>query len=158
MPDTENMARDANKRRQLYDIPAMMVKFKADKFRASYKVSDSGCWQWHGYTDRQGYGRFCLGRIQVRAHRIAWYLKHGTNPPCLDHLCRVRNCVNPDHLEPVTNRENVVRGNSARPVRAECNKGHEFTEQNTYINPKGRRECRKCRHAATVRYKEKTIG
>ena len=138
------------------------VRYKTpeESFEARVLRNESGCWIWTGALTPTGYPQICDGRRVIRAHRWAFERFVGPIPEGLviDHKCRVRNCVNPDHLEPVTNRENVVRGNSARPVRAECNKGHEFTEQNTYINPKGRRECRKCRHAATVRYKEKTIG
>src|SRR6266496_2265386 len=84
------------------------------------KVDRSGgsraCWLWTGKTGRDGYGRIGLGGrgalVRVRAHRFAYELLIGPIPDGLqiDHLCRVRHCVNPAHLEPVTQRENILRG------------------------------------------------
>lgn len=128
------------------------------------KVSQTdGCWTWGGYVDPKGYGVFGINSRQlVKAHRFSYELHVGPIPEGmqLDHLCRVRHCVNPAHLEPVTNRENVIRGNAARPQRQACQRGHPFDEQNTYIDHKGRRQCRACRRAAVQRYqsREKAIG
>jgi hypothetical protein len=71
----------------------------------------------------------------------------------IDHLCRVRHCVNPAHMEPVTDRENVFRGFAAI---THCPKGHEYTADNTYIPPStGSRECRRCRAEQRRKYKRK---
>jgi hypothetical protein len=72
----------------------------------------------------------------------------------LDHLCRVRGCVNPKHLEPVTHRENLMRGESWSAVNARkthCPEGHPYDETNTYIDGKGRRRCRECARAYDLR-------
>ena len=66
------------------------------------------CWLWTGLLDRDGYGKW--GKRGLLAHRFAWSELVGEPPPMFDHLCRVRRCVNPDHLEPVTPRVNAQRG------------------------------------------------
>jgi len=117
-------------------------------------VTETGCWIWLQYLAPNGYGRVgWKGRIEW-AHRVAYQEIHGPIPPGLqiDHLCRNRACVNPDHLEPVTSRTNVRRGNGFAGRRARqthCIHGHEFTPENTA--PHGRdgrahvgRYCRTC--------------
>ena len=120
----------------------------------------AGCWLWHGARIRDGYGSIRVGGRSVLAHRLAWELLRGPIPPglTLDHLCRVRNCVNPDHLEPVTFKENVMRGNgvSAQEARrTACIHGHLFTPENTYRPTNGRqkRSCRACNLRAVRAYK-----
>lgn len=107
------------------------------------------CWLWKGSLN-QGYGQFAFRKKIVRAHRFAYELLVGPIPDrlTLDHLCRVRACVNPDHLEPVTDRENILRGTglSARnAARTHCKRGHLFDEANTYNNGR-RRRCRACKN------------
>lgn len=82
-----------------------------------------------GRLDRDGYGR--VGRDAL-AHRVAWEAKNGPIPRGLtiDHLCYVRQCVNPDHMEIVTSRENTQRGKARQ---THCIHGHEFTPENTYL-------------------------
>jgi hypothetical protein len=97
---------------------------------------NSGCWLWTGAINRQGYAQTTRGRGRsLRAHRLMFEETHGKIPPgmVLDHICRVRCCVNPDHLEPVTQAENVRRGNAARGHRKRCAKGHAMTADNTRI-------------------------
>lgn len=104
------------------------------------------CWLWEGYINPDGYGR--LG--QVGAHRISYELHVGPIPDGLviDHLCRVRHCVSPDHMEPVTNRENILRGRIGEQcLRTHCPHGHEYDEANTIVQGDGKRRCRACRRA-----------
>lgn len=109
------------------------------------------CWIWTGATGSDGYGKFTPESYRsIGAHRQAYLLAYGAIPDgaTIDHLCRVRNCVNPAHLEAVSNRENILRGEGA-PARnarkTHCPNGHELSEENVYTYPDGRRQCRICR-------------
>lgn len=107
-----------------------------------------GHWLWVGALCPQGYGRFGWDKhhSSVQAHRAAYMLLVGPIPEGLhlDHLCRVRNCVNPAHLEPVTPQENMRRG-VGLGLATHCPKGHLFTEANTYYKGNGCRNCKTCR-------------
>lgn len=108
------------------------------------------CWLWIGGLDSDGYAQW----KGARGHRAVFEKEVGLIPTglVLDHLCRNRSCVNPAHLEPVTNRENILRGEGLAARNAEathCANGHEFTEENTYTYtnesyPHGRRVCKTC--------------
>lgn len=107
------------------------------------------CWLWTGRTNKGGYGRLYHDGSLWVTHRLAYTFWLGAVPEglVLDHLCRVRNCVNPAHLEPVTDRENVLRGVGPSAVHARkthCIHGHEFTPENTRILPRGERVCLAC--------------
>ena len=105
------------------------------------------CWLWTAAT-WQGYGRFSYQYENVLAHKWLWEPLHGPHSRDreLDHLCRIRHCVNPDHLELVTHAENVQRGNGGMPPRTMCPKGHRYEGDNVYIRPDGRgRGCKTCR-------------
>lgn len=113
------------------------------------KVDAGGdCWEWTA-SRFDGYGRFGVAGRQQGAHRVAYEILVGPIPADLviDHLCRNRGCVNPDHLEPVTPEENRRRGIVDRE-RKHCPRGHLFTPENVYISSKGRKECRICRAAS----------
>ena len=110
------------------------------------------CWLWRGAT-LDGYGILSIDGVCRRVHRVTYESEVGEVPPglVLDHLCRVRHCVNPSHLEPVTIKENVLRGygvgaTSAR--RTHCLHGHEYTAENTRVGttPRGTtyRRCLAC--------------
>ena len=106
------------------------------------------CWLWRGPT-RSGYGRVKLNGATRTAHRVVYELLVGPIPDGLqlDHLCRVRNCVNPEHLDPVSARENTLRGNGVAAVHARkthCSKGHLFDEKNTHRIYGTWRQCRTC--------------
>lgn len=118
-------------------------------------ASKGPCWMWTGEPARAkcGYGQFALvvdgRRRTVRAHRFSYELLVGPIPEGLepDHLCRVPLCVNPAHLEPVTHRENMLRGNTFAAMQAaviECPQGHLYDEANTYVDSQGKRHCRAC--------------
>lgn len=81
-----------------------------ESFHKKYVVDEkSSCWAWTGSTTNDGYGHFYILGKSWLAHRYSWFLSNGDVPKELDHLCRVRNCVNPVHLEPVTRKENMQR-------------------------------------------------
>lgn len=119
-----------------------------DRFMGFVRKADNGCWDWMAARLPQGYGLFKVGGKMVRAHRMAWQLFHGPIPEglTLDHLCGRPCCVCPAHLEPVTMKENLRRGNGipARNARkTHCKYGHEFSAENTIIKA-GHRQCRLC--------------
>lgn len=107
-----------------------------------------GCWSWHGSHHEHGYGIISLEGKPRRVHRLVYEMLVGPIPEGLDldHLCRNRGCCNPAHLEPVTRRENLLRGDTivaAQVARTHCPLGHEYTPDNTRIN-NGCRSCRDC--------------
>ena len=117
-----------------------------------------GCWLWKAYISTSGYGQFTISRRHYPAHRVSYELLVGRIPEGLevDHLCRVRHCVNPDHLEPVTRLENIRRGICKRNL-THCLRGHEFTESNTYIQKNGCRRCRTCKKQMQHLYYKYTL-
>ena len=117
-----------------------------------------GCWEWVG-AKQKGYGAITAGggagKI-LRAHRVSYEMFVGPIPEGLDldHLCRNRGCVKPTHLEPVTRRENLIRGDTIVGVNAaktHCIRGHEFNDENTYIEWRGNRVSRMCKTCAKSR-------
>lgn len=121
----------------------------------------TGCWLWAGHIQPKGYGtaRNITRRLQL-AHRLIYELMKGPIPEGLtiDHLCRVRSCVNPDHMEPVTNRVNILRGYNPPAIQARrthCPRGHSLA--NAYKS-KGHRMCRTCQLEKTnARSRRKTL-
>ncbi len=130
--------------------PHMVHGFRSDeeRFAALTYDAEDGCILWRGNTNDQGYGRFSVDGKSVPAHRWAYEhfvgsLEDGMEP---DHLCRVRNCVNHEHLEPVTHRENSQR---AAYTQATCKLGHVLPDP----DPSGRRVCRPCANERNRAYK-----
>jgi hypothetical protein len=110
----------------------------------------TGCWLWTGVLGVDGYARVSVGGRLRSAHRTSYEVHVGPIPEGLqiDHLCRVRHCVNPEHLEPVTAQTNTRRGQTIAAKHAattHCPQGHEYTPENTYSSKRGERDCRQCR-------------
>lgn len=129
----------------------------------------SGCWLWSAADDSHGYG-YAFSRAywkQIKAHRLSYELFVGPVPEGkeLDHKCRVRCCVNPQHLEPVTHLENVRRGEGGKAGAAfqrsktHCRSGHPYDESNTYrhVDKHGqeKRHCRECMRQSCRRWSPK---
>jgi hypothetical protein len=120
-----------------------------DKIIERVLLDENNCWLMET-NEPHGYGKVWHEGRNAYAHRITYERFRQPIPTGLtiDHLCRVRNCVNPWHLEPVTMRENLLRGTGASAVNAKrthCAQGHEFTEENTGVRKTGERYCRACR-------------
>jgi hypothetical protein len=114
-----------------------------DRIHARIERAGGGCWNWTGYVSPDGYGRIKVGRTTENAHRVAYRVLVGEFDPVLhvDHLCRNRRCVNPAHLEPVTIRENQLRGPGSA---THCKHGHPRIPENTQKRADGRRICKVC--------------
>lgn len=137
-----------------------------DRFIAKVEPLQNGCWRWTAGHQVGGYGVFWDGGRLNRAHRTAYELLIGDIPDWLviDHLCRTPECVNPLHLEPVTTRENLLRGvglTSRNAQATHCRQGHPFTPENTYARgTHGRwRGCRECHRLKRARqYRDKKVA
>jgi hypothetical protein len=127
----------------------------SDRFWSKVDRREGECWLWTAGLNQHGYGWFHNSESQL-AHRHAYELLRGPIPDGLviDHLCRNRACVNPDHMEPVTRGENVRRGAKGRLV-THCVNGHVYDEANTYTRGNGTRSCRTCRRAQKRRFDER---
>jgi len=124
-----------------------------DQFWSHTRKTDS-CWIWTGEVGHDGYGKIRVEGKHIGAHRLS-LIMHGRKPAdglTVDHLCRVRNCVNPEHLESVTLRENLLRGDNvcmAHAKKTHCIRGHEITGSN--LRMQGRyRVCRECEKIRSV--------
>jgi len=123
-----------------------------DRFWSKIDKTDS-CWNWKGCLIGGGYGRYLVNGKPEPAHRVSYELTFGKIPEGLiiDHLCRNKKCVNPEHLEAVTYRENALRGvgvgQYTRHLLTHCKRGHEYTPENTYYRSNSNyktRDCKKC--------------
>lgn len=128
-----------------------------ERFWDQVAKGGDGCWIWNG-TRSGGYGLFTVTagpnlRRTMHAHRFAYEDLIGPIPEGLelDHLCRVRACVRPDHLEPVT-----ALLNKQRTRREECIHGHRLSEENVYTKPDGSRQCKPCRRETDRRRRVRT--
>lgn len=126
-----------------------------------------GCWPWLSTRNSEGYGMFTLQvegrRVSRPAHRLVWTELVGEIPAdkVLDHICRVRHCVRPEHLEIVTFRANVLRGvgpTAQNARRSECVNGHQLTPANLYLTREGHRHCRTCALRRAAEHKQRRRG
>lgn len=148
--ETSGASGQARSRQSLASPKALERFFKKVKFQ------ESGCWEWTGSKIHHGYGEFRTQEESL-AHRVSYTVFKGEIPAglVLDHLCRNTSCVNPEHLEAVTQKVNIQRGRRGFSERTHCSAGHEFTPQNTYLRPGGGRQCRICKRAKKQEYMAK---
>lgn len=146
---------------RLSDVPGL-----PPRLYFSFRGQEPGeCWLWTGWS-QGGYGYTRVGsrtdgtRRQVRVHRLMFEAAKGPIPDGLviDHLCRNKLCGNPAHLDAVTQRENVLRGDSPAArcaVVTHCPRGHEYTPENTYVCKRGKRSCQTCKGIASKAYQRR---
>ncbi len=131
------------------------------RFWANVEKRADGCWRWTAYKNWGGYGGFSIRGKPGKAHRISYEHFIGKIPEGLvtDHLCRRCDCVNPAHMEVVTQRVNLLRGVGACAKnyrKTHCIHGHSLSGANLYMDPDGQRECRICRKTRRQRHSEAT--
>jgi len=154
-----------NRRRKVYLCPACQTPFsrRANECGCSpacrlfirfwrYVTKTETCWLWTGAkVTGTGYGCIVMpNRSSYMAHRLsyAWHVGPIPDGYVIDHLCQVRNCVRPEHLEAVTNAENLLRGNGVCALnkrKTHCKRGHLLDEANISVPPQGGRACRQCK-------------
>lgn len=129
---------------QLSYAGTRVVTMLGHRVASRITFADDGCWLWNGAVQSRGYGSVGDGGRTHLAHRWVYERLVGPIPDGLtiDHLCRVKRCVNPDHLEPVTAAVNLRRWADGI---THCPRGHAYDDVNTYVNPRGERQCRACR-------------
>ncbi len=121
-------------------------------------IVENGCWRWTGSHGPKGYGFISTSGRTRAVHRVAYEIWNGPIPDGLeiDHECRVRDCINPEHLRAMTHRENVRR--AVRSRRTHCRRGHRYTDKTAKIrvrNGTEYRDCRPCRHLQEVARKKR---
>jgi len=131
-----------------------------DRFWSKVQKTDS-CWNWTASTNEKRYGLFRFNGKTSRAHRVSYILTFGSIDDTLivDHLCRNRRCVNPDHLDLVSQKENILRGlsgkqNNHQSGKTTCPKGHEYSRITKY----GYRLCGKCRSEQTIKSRKNKLA
>lgn len=143
---------------RMHGTPTPDYPTTADRFWAKVEKTET-CWLWTGAKNTMGYGGISVKGTMIPAHRYSYELLREAIPEGLhiDHLCRNPSCVNPDHLEPVTCKENVLRGigacaNNAR--KTHCINGHPLSGDNMRLKTSGKgRVCKQCSNDAALAFK-----
>jgi hypothetical protein len=131
-----------------------------NRFLSYTKIVESGCIIWTGSIRRNGYGRFRYNGKIGTAHRWIYQYHHGeiSKKLYIDHICRVKSCVNINHLRAVTPKQNAIENNvgpiAINAVKTKCVNGHEYTKDNLYTTPNGYRACKECRKNNMRRYRK----
>jgi hypothetical protein len=140
-----------------------LTQQELDRLWSRFSANEDGCWIWTGPLFKAGYGKFYLGQVNVYAHRVMYMIFVGGIPKGLhtDHLCRVRECCNPEHLEVVTCRENIMRSPIAPAAinasKTHCKRGHPLSGNNLAVDINGGRHCRTCM-ITSARQRQATVN
>ncbi len=119
---------------------------------------NTGCWLWEACTDTTGYGLIRVNGMLWKAHRLSYvmFVKGSLVPGLhIHHLCEVKSCVNPEHLEQVTPQQNTLASDTParrNSLKTRCKYGHAFTPENTLISSTGYRRCRECKNKHNKEY------
>ena len=130
-----------------------LTKQELDRFKTKYVVNSKGCWVWQDRLDKDGYGDFYLRGANRRAHRVAYYSVNGEieKGNVVNHVCRNTSCVNPQHLQSTTAKENSMKDSSGlgyiNSQKTTCPKGHTYDKTVTYAE-KTQRVCTICYNEA----------
>lgn len=135
---------------QIFADKKLYDEFIKEKIEKNIRINNN-CWMWNGAKDKDGYGTFCYNTKKEKVHRISYKLWMGELDPTLtiDHLCNIRSCCNPTHLQQVTIKRNVLRSNGLTAInkrKTHCIHGHPFSPQNTYLYRGTHRQCKTCQH------------
>jgi hypothetical protein len=128
------------------------------RLKSKIIVNDQDCWEWQGCKIKGGYGRASLKGKLILTHRLTYQILVKDIPKglTLDHLCKNTSCCNPKHLEPVTLKENLLRGRTGlNLLKTHCPQGHPYDEINTYMLRGKWRRCRICVRKATLNWYHK---
>jgi hypothetical protein len=136
------------------------------KFTLKYFINqETGCWEWTAGKSSDGYAMMYLEGKMIYSHRWSYEYYNTAIPSkyIIDHLCRVRHCVNPNHLEAVTSKENTRRGDHSRmgwnnKEKTHCPNNHEYSKENTYIKNKKYRVCATCAKEQSKNYYNKKVN
>lgn len=139
-----------------------------DRIHDSVNITDTGfdtpCWLWKKSLIWSGYAKTWYQGKTVAAHRLSYEVFIGPIPDGLqvDHLCKIKHCVNPEHLEPVTPRTNVMRADTVaarNAAKTHCGEGHEYAGDNLLIvQTTGERRCRTCTNETARQYRNRQRG
>lgn len=138
-----------------YDLRREDVLHLKSKIQERLSIGGfDSCWEWKGTLNHDGYGIVFDGGKGRRVSRVMWVLHRGSldGDITIDHLCRNRACANPRHLQPVSNKENTLRGfgpTAENSRKEQCASGHWLDGDNLIVTPEGWRRCRKCRRIQT---------